>query len=337
MVFISPDAESAASLPSLGEPDHRTEPRVPEKSGTAWLKGQNAAPAIIPVSIWGLTEARRQGFAINEKALDEMRVAALTAYANHPKLTPVGQDGGGQGLSLNTAYLSLAATSAPTLDEKTAEALKKFIAHLLAKQDADGSWKAEGKLPPVEDVTEVRTMQALLVLSAAQQKGLVPDAWTASRDRALAWLRKNKPGEQNQSVVFQVLVAKSFGTPEEVQSLVKSLLASQNADGGWSQTKDRTSDALATGQSLFLWPRSAARPTSRDSTRSIPGRTRRPGRLLAGPHPFAKEHGQDAQPFRLGVGNAGPAPDLPSKTSARQEMIVVDASCNLVTLSLVDV
>ena len=53
-------------------------------------------------------------------------------------------------------------------------------------------WKANGKMPPVEDITEVRTMQALLALAAAHDKGLADDSWTEARDRALTWLRKTK-------------------------------------------------------------------------------------------------------------------------------------------------
>jgi hypothetical protein len=56
--------------------------------------------------------------------------------------------------------------------------VKKFTAHLIAKQEADGSWKAKGNLPPVEDITEVRTMQALLVLALAKEKGWVSGNWT---------------------------------------------------------------------------------------------------------------------------------------------------------------
>ncbi len=223
-----------------------------EKSGTAWWTGSKCASCHhVPISIWTLTEAKQVGFAVNDKALDELRTAALASYANHPKLKPVGQDGSGDGLSLNTVYLTLAATAGAAPDEKTAEMLKKFAAHLLAKQEADGSWKANGKLPPVEDITEVRTMQVLLALAMMQDKGLLADDWTKSRDRALMWLSKAKLSDENQSLVFQVLTAKRFGKPEEVQVLVKRLLEQQNADGGWAQDQERASDALATGQSLY--------------------------------------------------------------------------------------
>jgi len=95
-------------------------------------------------------------------------------------------------------------------------------------------------------------MQALLVLSSVEQKGLAGDGWADSRDRALAWLRKNKPADSNQALTLQTLLAQRFGKPEDVPPLVKQLLEKQNADGGWSQLKDRPGDALATGQTLYV-------------------------------------------------------------------------------------
>jgi hypothetical protein len=224
-----------------------------QKSGHAWWNGNKCAGCHhAAISIWGLTEARQRGFVINDKALDDLRDKALTSYLKHPKLAPVGQDGGGDKLSLNTIHLALAAASAKQPDAQATEAIKKFAAHIIAKQEPDGSWASNGKMPPVSDITEVRTMQALLALSAAQEKGLVDDSWTRARDKALEWLKKTKLTNRNQSLALQVLVAQRFGKVEEVQALVKQLLQQQNTDGGWSQIKEMTSDAMATGQTLYV-------------------------------------------------------------------------------------
>lgn len=258
-----------------------------EKSGTAWwTSNQCASCHHVPITLWSLNEARRRGFAVDDKALDQLRDWAVSSYADHPKLRPVGQDGEekGSSVSLNTMYLTLAAVAADKLDEKTTEALKKFTVHMLAAQDADGSWPSSAKLPPVGDVTEVRTMQVLLALAAAHDKGLIDkERWTSTRDRALAWLGKHKFQDQNQSLNLRVLVAQRFGKPEEVQALVKQLLGQQEADGGWSQTKEasgealkdyddkktepapakaekRPSDALATGQTLYALTRAGLDP-----------------------------------------------------------------------------
>jgi squalene cyclase len=255
-----------------------------EKSGTGWWTSNKCASCHhVPISIWSLNEAKKRGVAVNDKALEQLRDWAVPSYAKHPKFRPVGQDGEekGSSVSMNTVFLTEAAVSADKLDEKTIEAVKKFTVHLLAAQEADGSWKSSAKLPPVGDITEVRTM---LALAAAHDKGLADTApWTSARDKALAWLRKHKFLDQNQSLNLRVLVAQRFGKPEEVQALVKQLLEQQEADGGWSQTRQnatealkdyegkktgpapaipekRPSDALATGQAIYALTRAGLDP-----------------------------------------------------------------------------
>ena len=148
----------------------------------------------------------------------------------------------------------LASTAAAKLDEEDGGGgfRKMLRLPLLSRQAADGSWDLIGlRQPPIIDVSEVQTMQALLALTAAHDTGLVDDAaWTSARDRALVWLKKSTFLDQNQSLNMRLLVAHRFNR-EEVQPLVRQLLEQQNADGGWSQTRDRPSDAMATGQTLY--------------------------------------------------------------------------------------
>ncbi len=222
------------------------------------VPGKQAACASchhVPMTFWCMTEARNRGLVVHEDVLDEFRKWSLTPYLKDPALQPFAQDKfGGAKTSLNTIYLSVALQSAPKPDEQATEALKKFAAHLMAKQEADGSWKSgrTGYEPPIGDNGEVLTLQALLVLALADQRGLAPDGWTKTRDKALDWLRKNHLADSNQTLVLRTQIAQRFGKPEEVAPLVQQLLKQQNADGGWSQLKDRPSDALATGQSLYV-------------------------------------------------------------------------------------
>lgn len=246
-VFI---ALAVCSAPFGSEPDGAPSPleirqsverslKFLEKSGTDWWTQHKCASCHhVPMSIWSLSEGKRHGFVVSDESLDKLRAGAVASYADHPKLRPVGQDGGEKSLSLNTVYLTQAATSAGKLDEAATEALKKFTVHLLDWQDADGSWKSSSNLPPVGDFTEVRTMQVLLAIAAALDKGLVDTArWTAARDKALAWLGGHKFDDLNQTLNLQLLVARRFGKPEDVAALVKQLVGQQEADGGWSQTR----------------------------------------------------------------------------------------------------
>jgi hypothetical protein len=222
------------------------------------VKGPQAACASchhVPMTVWCMTEAKNRGFKVDDKSLDEFRHWSLTAYLKHPDLQPFAQDKFNNAkTSLNTIYLSASLFAAKKPDEQATAALKKFAAHLMAKQEKDGSWKSgrTGYEPPIGDTSDVLTMQALLVLSAAEQRNLAGDGWADSRDRALDWLQKNKPGDSNQALVLQTELAQRFGKPEDMPPLVKKLLEQQNADGGWRQLKDRPSDALATGQTLHV-------------------------------------------------------------------------------------
>jgi hypothetical protein len=88
-------------------------------------------------------------------------------------------------------------------------------------------------------------------LASIEQRGLAPEGCSKTRDRARGWLEKNKPGDSNQGLTLRTEITQRFGKPQDVAPLVEQLLKQQKADGGWSQLKDRRSDALATGQSLY--------------------------------------------------------------------------------------
>lgn len=218
-----------------------------EKSGNDWWTSNKCASCHhVPISIWSLSEAKARGFAIKDQTLDQLRNGAVASYTDHPKMRPVGQDGAESKtlISLNVMYLTWAVASAGELDQKMVEAVKKFSDYMLSLQREDGSWASTSTLPPVGDAAEVRTMQVLLALAAAREKGVVDAArWESARDRALGWLSKHKFIDQNQSWNLRLLVAQRFGKAEEKQKLVDELLRQQNADGGWSQTASGPTEA----------------------------------------------------------------------------------------------
>jgi hypothetical protein len=225
-----------------------------EKDGLAWMEQKKCASChAVPLTLWSQYEARKHGFAIHDKAIDGLRTKALAEYVNDPKLKPAGQEGAPGTLSVAPIYLSLGVAAAGPPDGETNKALDRFAGHLLSVQQADGSWGDPNGGPkttntPVKDTNDVLTMWVLLAL-ASRDAG--PASWPAARDRALAWLKKATPGDSNQSLVVRVLTRHRFGKPDEWRPLVKELLGKQNPDGGWSQLKDRPSDAFATGQALY--------------------------------------------------------------------------------------
>ena len=247
--------DAPVALPSAAQVRQSVERSLvfSEKGAIEWRERWGCASCHhVAMSIWARNEAKSHGFKIDDQALDEMR-----NYTIHDKRAMIGNE------EFLDIYMHLASPAAPKMDDETAAWVKKIAGQILSKQSADGSWDMNKlRAPPIVDVNEVKTMQALLTLADAHDKGLLDEkTWIASRDRALAWLGKNKFLDQNQSWNLRVLVAQRFGKPAEVQALVKQLLEQQNPDGGWSQAKcptetpkhkvRRPSDAMATGQTLY--------------------------------------------------------------------------------------
>ncbi|MFT3882148.1 MAG: terpene cyclase/mutase family protein [Gemmatales bacterium] len=72
-------------------------------------------------------------------------------------------------------------------------------------------------------------------------------------NKAVNWLKETKLPDSHQGKVFTILLKLGTGsTRKEVQPLLDELLAMQQSDGGWRQTSQMTSDAYATGQSLYV-------------------------------------------------------------------------------------
>ena len=78
----------------------------------------------------------------------------------------------------------------------------------------------------------------------------------ASREKASEWLSKNESKDSPQTASFRLLVDLQ---PERSGNLLQPgidrILDQQNDDGGWSQEKDRASDAYMTGQALYALSR----------------------------------------------------------------------------------
>src|ERR1019366_1934442 len=166
----------------------------------------------LPMTIWALTEAKEHGFTVDDKSLNRRRDQALAPHLRTPDLKPLvgNQDSRGDSKTvMNTIYLSIAAAAATKPDGQALDAMKRFAAHLIDMQEADGRWRASRTeyQPPVIDLDEVLTMQALLALATAHEKGHVDaDKWATSRTRALEWLRQTKLRDQHNSLALNVPV-----------------------------------------------------------------------------------------------------------------------------------
>ncbi len=213
--------------------------------------------------VWSFNEAKVRGYRVDEAALKEIAAwACATAEKNVASDEPPPRDG----INLNAVYLPLCAeTARDLLPPQTQMAMIRNIAH---KQKADGSWgkpldQREPLGGPPEDI-------AILSRIALLQSGDTSTTTTVCLKKAADWLAANHDEKSRQARNFRVLMSLAEEKPpEELNPVLSAIKADQNPDGGWSQTPDMTSDAYATGQTLYVLARAGVKPDDPAMTRGV--------------------------------------------------------------------
>jgi hypothetical protein len=216
-----------------------------EKEGVAWLNGRKCIACHHGAwMVWGLTEARRAGIDFDEQKLNALagRVASmyLADRAQHEKKKTGYVEG---------AYLLMSGYGHSTRNEKVAEARRAALDLIVRGQGKDGGWTYQGQGLdwPAKEADEATTLWAVVAL-VPDGKG---DKEKASLEKALSWLKRTAPGAGNESLALRLVVESRLGDARRAQALKEELLRRQNADGGWSWSKTRSSDPFATGESLY--------------------------------------------------------------------------------------
>ena len=245
---------------------HRTVDRaigyLQTESADWWKTRKCAACHHLPMPLWALGEAERQGYAIDKKFLADTTESLLGSKdklmaskvfpnpADPPDTRPQGR-----GLNMGLPFLAVAARSLPSLKEGQKQSLKLIAKEIVAKQQPDGSWEWFNTLrrPPIN---ENQTTDAAWIIMALQGE-TGPDAPKSQRAalaKAIAWLDAAKRSDTHQDKVMKVLLGVRSGKPRKtLQPTIDELLELQRADGGWSQTvPESKSDAFATGQTLYV-------------------------------------------------------------------------------------
>ena len=126
------------------------------------------------------------------------------------------------------------------------------LVHYLKKmQEKEGSWASgRGNRPPVNTDDFITTALAVKALKVYSRE--VEQVDTRKRlALAAAWLEEGKP-LNTQERAFHLLGLKwAAGDGGVIERAVKSLVATQRADGGFPQLPTMGSDAYATGQALY--------------------------------------------------------------------------------------
>lgn len=260
-------ADEPASIPPATTPQvYKTVDRAVgylQTESADWLKTRGCAACHhAGMPLWALSEAQRQGYAIDKKYLADTIESLLGSKdkllsskifpnpADKPDPRPQGR-----GLNMGLPFLAVAAQSLPQLKEGQKQSLKLIAEEIVKKQQPDGSWEwfATLRRPPINECQT--TDAAWIIMALLGETGPdVPDSQRVALKKAIAWLDGAKTSGIHQDKVLKVLLGVRSAKPRKsLQPTIDELVALQRADGGWSQTvPELKSDAFATGQTLYV-------------------------------------------------------------------------------------
>jgi Squalene-hopene cyclase N-terminal domain len=222
-----------------------------EKDAVTWRKERGCATCHHgTMTVWALSEAKSQGYDVDAQALADM--IQWTKGRFLPRSS--GPPGPGT-VSVPLIYLGMMSQNLPVLSRDEMNRIARLI---VVRQAEDGAWESPPPKNGPPPTWESRETVALLSLLAwepyAPADPKEAAAARASREKAEAWLSTTKSSDTTQALSLRLLLDARRGTAEKrLQPAIDRLLKRQNADGGWSQTKDLSSDAYATGQALYAF------------------------------------------------------------------------------------
>jgi|GEM_PF-1741144 len=223
------------------------------------------------MTVWALSEARRQGYAVPAEPLAD--TVKWTKDLLVPQFSkPRDPRWGYNFVSLPGIYLGIMSQTLPILSRDEGN---RVAVHLANHQEEDGAWlvppQNANTSPPTWESRETIALWALLAwepyVPADPQAAA---AARAAREKVVTWLANSRPAEITQELSLRLLLDIREGrTADQIQPKIDELLARQNPDGGWSQFKELPSDAYATGQLLWILSFSGIPPDDPQIRRAI--------------------------------------------------------------------
>jgi squalene-hopene cyclase-like protein len=230
------------------------------KDALAWKNDHNCVSCHhAGLVIWSMREAKQRGHAVDEPVLAEL--TKWVAESGDGKTGVPRPASVPRALNEKAVSLALALGANPQPDTVSQEGMKLLLTTVKSDQVENGSWSSwpETRQPIFGNSDERTTVLATLALMPAAATG--DDSAKAARDKGIQWLAETKTDDDPQSIALRLVLWQRLGRPAaEWEPLVQRIKARQNADGGWSQTKDVVSDAWATGQALYALAHAGIKP-----------------------------------------------------------------------------
>src|SRR5262249_14553891 len=211
------------------------------KDALAWEKGNKGATCQhASLVIWSMREAKQRGHTVDEQVLAEL--TKWVAQSGDGKFGLARPASAPRAASPKAVYFALALGADPKPDVVSQKGLELLLKTVKAEQTGNGSWSAwPGTRPPIFGNSD-ESLTALATLAVLPAAAAGDDSAKAVRDKGIKWLAKTRTDDDPQSIALRLVIWTRLGRPaKEWQPLVRRIKDRQNADGGWSQTKDMAS------------------------------------------------------------------------------------------------
>lgn len=230
------------------------------KDALAWKKEYNCASCHHAALVaWALREAKQRGCSVDEPVLAEM--TKWVAESGDGKTSLPRPPGIPKALNVKPVWFALALGADDKPDAVSQTGLKRLLETVKSDQTETGAWASwpETRPPIFGHSDENMTVLATLALLPAVAAG--DDSAKVARDKSVEWLATTKSDDDAQSVAMRLVLWQRLNRPaNEIASLVQRIRERQDADGGWSQSTEMSSDAWATGQALYALSHTNLKP-----------------------------------------------------------------------------
>jgi ankyrin repeat protein len=243
-----PDPAPTTTKPAVS----RSVALLERATGTFFVNGACGACHAQNVTDFAVMSARKHGLPINDQAAAQRAAGAAAVFGSTASGLLERVDGPAVDIQLYT--LGGLATGAYPADRAT----DALVANVSAQQWRDGRWHIGGTpRPPIEDGDFSRTALGVRALNVYGLPGRAAEM-NQRIQRAMSWLQSNKPLTTEDRSFRLMGLAWGGGTAEITRRAATELVATQRADGGWSQRDEMTSDAYATGLAMYALRESGA-------------------------------------------------------------------------------